>query len=124
MSKGIFNVVTGKHSGAESGNVKDELGRHTRIAVGNINIIFKKYYVMIFQIVNLSAVFILISFYISMIMTNWGTSSVDANANGSITSMWMQAIGAWLAAGLYVVGLILPAFKFLPESIWDLQPKI
>jgi hypothetical protein len=37
--------------------------------------------------------------------------------------MWMQAVGGWIAAGLYIVGLILPKFSFLPKSIWDLQPE-
>lgn len=104
------NVLQGRQSSVESFGAKDQLAKRTRVSI-----------------LNLSFVFILISFYIAMIMTNWGTvqsgdSTGNSPAAGS-TSMWMQAIGAWIALGLYIVGMVLPKFKFFPESIWELQPK-
>lgn len=104
---GVLSVVQGKHSKTETTNAKEELERHAHLAI-----------------LNLSFVCILICFYISMIMTNWGTITKDSEtlspSSGS-TSMWMQAVGAWVAVGLYIVGLIIPHFKLLPDSIWELQ---
>ncbi len=59
-----------------------------------------------------------------MIMTDWGTITKQADTGSPTsgkTSMWMQAVGAWVAVGLYILGLIIPSFKILPESIWDLK---
>lgn len=75
----MVNVATGTHSGVESGSAKKNLRKQLRVTVMNLNIVF-----------------ILISFYISMILTNWGTivSSSDESHNhkaGNV-SMWMQAV--------------------------------
>ena len=65
-----------------------------------------------------------------MTLTNWGTlpESNDGqdheSTNSGNVSMWMQAVGAWIAIGLYVLGLIMPNFKIFPTSIWDLRPKM
>jgi hypothetical protein len=106
-SLGVASVVQGRHSGTKSQNAEEQLEKHTRVAV-----------------INLSFVCILICFYIAMILTNWGTITKDTETNrptSGTTSMWMQAIGAWVAVGLYSVGLILPHFKLLPDSIWELK---
>jgi hypothetical protein len=106
---GMFNVGTGSHSGVRTSDTKEALKGSLRVTVMNLNVIF-----------------ISLAFYISMILTNWGTIAVDNDSqspNGGSVSMWMQAVGGWIAAGLYIVGLILPKFSFLPKSIWDLQPE-
>ncbi len=104
---GVINVLQGQHSKTKSANAEDELKKHTRLAI-----------------INLSFVSILICFYVAMIMTDWGTittnSSTKSPTSGN-TSMWMQAVGAWVAAGLYIVGLLIPSFSILPESIWELK---
>jgi hypothetical protein len=104
---GVFQVIQGQHSGTQNTSAREELEKHTHLAI-----------------LNLSFVFVLICFYIAMIMTNWGTITKDHNTDSPTsgkTSMWMQAIGAWVAVGLYILGLIIPSFKILPESIWDLK---
>jgi hypothetical protein len=106
---GVLNVAIGNHSGTTTSGAVEELEKHKHVAVLNLNFIF-----------------VLILFYISMIMTDWGTITTASPADtpgptAGNTSMWMQATGAWIAVGLYIVGLIKPAFKLLPESIWDLK---
>lgn len=104
---GVASVIQGRHSGTKHKSVEHHLEKHTRVAV-----------------INLSFVCILICFYISMILTNWGTITKDSETDrptSGRTSMWMQAIGAWAAIALYTVGLILPHFKILPDNIWELK---
>lgn len=75
---GILNVATGTHSGVESTNAKDNLKKQLRVTVMNLNIVF-----------------LLVSFYIPMILTNWGTivtsDSSHSDSPGTV-SMWMQAV--------------------------------
>lgn len=106
---GVLNVVSGSHSGSKSSNVKENLKSQLRVTVMNFNMIF-----------------ILLSFYIAMILTNWGTivAADDSHStHGGNISMWMQAVGAWIAISFYIVGLLIPQFRILPRSVWDLQPK-
>lgn len=106
-SVGVLSVIQGQHSGTKNRSTSDQLEKHTRVTV-----------------LNLSLVCVLICFYISMILTNWGTVTKDSEADrptSGTTSMWMQAIGAWTAVGLYTLGLILPTFKLLPDNIWELK---
>ncbi len=112
---GLLSVIVGRNSGAESGGITgpdvDFKGK-LRTSVMNLNVIY-----------------VLIAFYISMIMTNWGTvvllddnSKMGSTPSAGSTSMWMQAVGAWIAIALYVVSLLIPSFKTcLPTSVWDLQ---
>jgi hypothetical protein len=111
-SSGFMNVASGSHSGKAKTGAEDQLAKSLRTTIFNLNLIF-----------------ILLSFYIAMTLTNWGTLPEPSTGTGSSTnaghvSMWMQACGAWIAIGLYVLGLILPKFKFFPTSIWDLKPKM
>jgi hypothetical protein len=75
----MMNIATGSHSGVESASAKKNLRKQLRVTIMNLNIVF-----------------ILISFYISMILTNWGTiiSSTEESHNRSAgaVSMWMQAV--------------------------------
>lgn len=106
-SVGVLSVIQGQHSGTKNRSADDQLEKHTHVTV-----------------LNLSFVCILICFYIAMILTNWGTVTKNAEANrptSGTTSMWMQAAGAWIAVGLYIVGIVLPTFKFLPDNIWELR---
>jgi hypothetical protein len=111
-SSGIMSVATGSHSGKQS-DTKGQLEKSLRTTVFNLNLIF-----------------VMLCFYICMTLTNWGTLPESSNGqdhdstNSGHASMWMQAVGAWIAIGLYVVGLIMPNFKFFPTSIWDLRPKM
>jgi hypothetical protein len=110
-SSGFLTVATGSHSGKKSGT-EEQLEKSLRTTVFNLNVIF-----------------IMLSFYISMTLTNWGTlpepnAGLDhESTNAGHVSMWMQACGAWIAIALYVLGLIVPNFKFFPTSIWDLRAK-
>jgi hypothetical protein len=110
-SSGFLSVATGSHSGKQS-DTEQQLQKSLRTTIFNLNLIF-----------------ILLSFYISMTLTNWGTlpepnAGMDHDStNAGHVSMWMQACGAWIAIALYVLGLVMPTFKFFPTSIWDLRPK-
>jgi magnesium-transporting ATPase (P-type) len=110
LTSGIVNVVTGSHSGMRESNTTKDLENNLTTTMMNFNFIF-----------------IMICFYISMTLTNWGTLSLardkSNSSHASNTSMWMHASGAWIVLGLYIFGLILPTFRILPRSIWDLQPK-
>lgn len=112
-TSGFMNVASGSHSGKSKSGVgaEEQLAKSLRTTVFNLNVIF-----------------IMLSFYISMTLTNWGTlpeDDVDHNGtNAGHVSMWMQACGAWIAIALYILGLVMPNFKFFPTSIWDLRPKM
>jgi hypothetical protein len=106
---GILNVASGSHSGKKGVGTNEALKGELHVTVMNLNVVF-----------------ILLAFYMSMILTNWGTIVVDNDSeytSSGTLSMWMQASGAWIATSLYIVGLVLPKFSFLPKSIWDLQPQ-
>lgn len=63
-----------------------------------------------------SVVFILISTYYAMILTNWGTlqSSYDiAVPKSGQVAMWLQASGQWIAILLYIWSMIAP--KLFPD---------
>ena len=108
-NSGMLNVGSGSHSGARTSSTKEALQTSLRVTVMNLNVIFAA-----------------LAFYVAMILTNWGTIVVDEDSsspNGGSVSMWMQAVGGWIAVGMYIVGLILPKFRILPRSIWDLQPQ-
>ena len=114
---GLISVVFGHQSGTDVGfsGAKIDLK--------------KKLFTTIF---NLNFIFILICFYTTMVMTNWGTlisaSSTTVGAGVAMTSvaagsvsMWMQATGAWSAIALYMVALLMPNFNCCPNGVWDLQ---
>lgn len=112
-SSGFMSVASGSHSGRSQEGTEGQLAKSLRTTVFNLNFIF-----------------VLLSFYISMTLTNWGTlpergvGVENGSTNAGHVSMWMQACGAWIAIALYVLGLVLPTFKFFPTSIWDLKPKM
>lgn len=107
----FMNVASGRHSEKQS-DTKNQLEKSLRTTIMNLHVIF-----------------IMLSFYISMTLTNWGTlpepteGQDHESTNAGNVSMWMQACGAWIAIALYVLGLIVPNFKFFPRSIWDLRTK-
>ena len=61
--------------------------------------------------VQVSFVFLLISGYYAMVLTNWGTmqsnSSQSDPRNGS-AAMWIQAAGQWIAVVIYLWSLVAP----------------
>jgi hypothetical protein len=63
-----------------------------------------------------AVVFILISCYYAMILTNWGTLQADYSLafpkSGSV-AMWLQAAGQWIAILLYIWSMIAP--KLFPD---------
>ena len=75
----------------------------------------------------LTVVFVLVGFYVSMVLTNWGNIPKSAQVSTSPTNgyfcMWIQAIGGWIAIGLYLVALLVEDVKkLLPKSVWDMYP--
>lgn len=77
----------------------------------------------------LTCVLCLIVFYLSMVFTNWGTIASDNEVITSIAAgdvaMYMNAAGAWIAIGLYLIALIFPQWgDCMPKSVWDLKPKM
>ena len=120
---GLVSIVAGYKSSAEYGISGTKLDFNT---VG-VKVL----------VINLSVVFLLVTFYISMVMTNWGTivsgfDSIGAATGGaaklasSVTaggmSMYMNAVGGWVATALYIVGLLIPRWAdCCPTSIWDLR---
>ena len=65
--------------------------------------------------------------YISMVMTNWGTSASENEIVSSVaagnTAMFMNAAGAWATLAFYLIALLVPTWKdCLPTSVWDLKP--
>jgi hypothetical protein len=77
----------------------------------------------------LSVVLVLLVFYESMIFTNWGNIASDnaviTSVSAGIVSMYMNAVGAWITIGLYLVALLIPRWgDCLPNSVWDLKPRM
>lgn len=78
-------------------------------------------------LIEVSAVYLLISAYFAMILTNWGTDSVGKGSShsddrlGTVT-MWLQAAAQWVVVLLYVFSLFVPRlfpdreFRPLSES--------
>ncbi len=62
-------------------------------------------------LMQISLVFLLVSGYYAMVLTNWGTvqsgHAIDQKRTGE-TSMWIQAAGEWIAILLYIWSLIAP----------------
>ena len=66
--------------------------------------------------VQVSVVFLLISGYFAMILTNWATlqtSSSISNPKTGRAAMWIQAAGQWIAVTIYLWSLIAP--KLFPD---------
>lgn len=66
--------------------------------------------------VQVSAVFLLISGYFAMILTNWATLQTTtsiANPKTGRAAMWIQAAGQWIAVSVYLWSLVAP--KFFPD---------
>ncbi len=122
---GLIGIVAGYQSGAEYGATGTKLDfSHLGVKV---------------LVLNLNIVFLLVTFYIAMIMTNWGTIVSGFTSVGSATksvaeiastltagsvSMYMNAIGGWVAALLYIIALIIPRWSdCIPTRIWDLRLK-
>jgi hypothetical protein len=62
-------------------------------------------------LVQVSIVFILVSGYYAMVLTNWATEQNNVSINNSRAgraAMWIQAAGAWIAILLYLWSLIAP----------------
>ncbi len=66
--------------------------------------------------VQVSIVFLLISGYFAMILTNWATlqtsTSISNPKTGSV-AMWIQAAGQWIAIAIYLWSLVAP--KLFPD---------
>jgi hypothetical protein len=63
-----------------------------------------------------SLVFLLISGYYAMILTNWATlqkSETMANGKTGQVAMWIQASGQWIAFIMYLWSLLVP--KLFPD---------
>lgn len=62
-------------------------------------------------LLQISVVFMLVSGYYAMILTNWATvqssTSIDQPRTGE-AAMWIQAAGEWIAIGFYIWSLIAP----------------
>lgn len=66
--------------------------------------------------VQVSFVFLLISGYYAMVLTNWATEQSDNSIDNPQTgraAMWIQAAGSWIAILLYLWSLIAP--KLFPD---------
>lgn len=62
-------------------------------------------------LVNCALVFLLLSSYFAMILTNWATEQKDgssASTSRGDVSMWLQATAIWLAVLLYIWSLLAP----------------
>ena len=120
---GLLGVIVGYKSSADYGYMG-------KLDFDNTN--------MKIMVVNLSFVYLLVTFYVSMVMTSWGTftgfESIGGSTNGlaeiassvsaSSVSMYMNAFGGWVAVALYILGLCIPKWSdCLPASIWNLRMK-
>jgi len=98
-------VVRGRSSGASSA---PDLKKKLRKSVFLFNLVYA-----------------FLAMYLAMTMTNWGLrirSLSTANTETSNIGMWMQASAAWVTIALYLVALISPIFKVIPDSVWDFYP--
>jgi len=122
---GLLGIVAGYKSSAEYGTTGTKLDFNT----AGVKV----------MIVNLNFVFLLVTFYIAMVMTNWGTIVSGFESVGSATaaaaelassvaagsvSMYMNAVGGWVATILYIIALIIPRWAdCCPTSIWNMKMK-
>ncbi|KAJ1393228.1 serine incorporator/TMS membrane protein, partial [Ochromonadaceae sp. CCMP2298] len=63
-----------------------------------------------------SLVFLLVSGYYAMILTNWATEQQNdsqADPRNGRAAMWIQAAGQWIAILIYLWSLVAP--KVLPD---------
>jgi hypothetical protein len=81
---GVLSVIVGKQSNSNSGYLGTNLDFVSKLRT---------------TIFNLSFIYILLSFYIAMTLTNWGTIAYNSNLETSLaagsTSMWITAAAAW-----------------------------
>ena len=66
--------------------------------------------------IEVSAVFILVTCYFAMVLTNWATVQSRyglSTANSGTAAMWLQASGQWVALAMYAWSLIAP--KLFPD---------
>jgi cell wall-associated NlpC family hydrolase len=62
-------------------------------------------------LLQVSVVFILVSGYYAMVLTNWATEQANAsisNPRSGRAAMWIQAAGQWIAIAMYGWSLIAP----------------
>lgn len=121
---GLLGVVAGYQSSSDYGTTGTKLDfEHTNIKVMTIN---------------LSFVFLLVTFYISMVLTSWGSlvgfesiggatsalSKVATSIPASSVSMYMNACAGWVSISLYIIALCIPKWTdCFPTSIWNLRMK-
>ena len=122
---GLIGVIVGYKSSADYGKI----GNKVDFEASNLRVL----------ILNLNVIFIFVTCYIAMVMTNWGSivgfqsvgSATDGLAelassvgNASV-SMYLNAIAGWIAAILYILALCIPSWSdCLPSSVWDLKFKV
>jgi len=66
-------------------------------------------------------VMLLLSFYLAMLLSNWGTAAdgeadaelLNGSYNASLASAWVQLTSGWLCALLYLWTLVAP--RLLPD---------
>ena len=107
---GVLAIVIGKQSNSNSGYTGTHLNFKEKLR---------------WTVLNLNFIYILLSFYIAMTLTNWGTiaynNSVESSLDAGRTSMWITAAAAWVCIALYIFQLLIPSFNLLPKSVWDLR---
>lgn len=62
-------------------------------------------------LVQVSLVFLCVSGYYAMVLTNWGTEQTStsiSNPRAGRAAMWIQATGSWIAIALYLWSLVAP----------------
>ena len=81
---GVLSVIVGKQSNSNSGYLGTNLDFVSKLR---------------WTVLNLNFIYILLSFYIAMTLTNWGTIAYNNNLETSLaagsTSMWITAAAAW-----------------------------
>ena len=81
---GVLAIVVGKQSNSNSGYLGTNLDFVNKLRS---------------TILNLNFIYILLSFYIAMTLTNWGTiaynSTLETSLDAGSTSMWITAAAAW-----------------------------
>lgn len=107
---GILAIVSGKQSNSNSGYTGTRLDFKEKLR---------------WTVLNLNFIYVLLSFYIAMTLTNWGTITYDKNLESSLdagtASMWITASSAWCCIAFYIFQLLIPSFNLLPKSVWDLR---
>ncbi|KAG1690919.1 hypothetical protein DVH05_027378 [Phytophthora capsici] len=51
---------------------------------------------------------ILASFYMAMVLTNWGSFDGSSSTTDAVVTMWVKAISQWVASGLFLWTLVAP----------------